>query len=161
MNGKVGAMLAGWVLKQHFMGVLDLFDALLPTADAAWYEPNSPRQPGGPLAGSKRLGVLADLLVPAIMAGYEAHNRDAALVRSLRVFNALLTFAEKNGREAGGLDELDLPKEATTDPFTGEPLKLKLTPQGWLVYSVGKDGTDDGGGTFNEQKDAGLGPPRR
>src|SRR6185503_3655879 len=33
-----------------------------------------------------------------------------------------------------------------TDPFDGRPLRYqKLSPQGYLVYSIGKDRTDDGG----------------
>jgi hypothetical protein len=31
------------------------------------------------------------------------------------------------------------------DPFTGQPLKLKPTAYGVVVYSVGPDGVDDGG----------------
>ena len=31
------------------------------------------------------------------------------------------------------------------DPFSGEPLKYKRTRGGWIVYSVGEDGKDDGG----------------
>jgi len=79
--------------------------------------------------------------------------------RSLRIDNALREFAEKNGREAKGLDELTLAKEATIDPYSGEPLKLKHTPDGWIVYSVMNNGVDDGG-TFIELKDYGLAPPR-
>ncbi len=32
-----------------------------------------------------------------------------------------------------------------TDPFDGQPLRLKHLPDGLVVYSVGTDGTDDGG----------------
>lgn len=32
-----------------------------------------------------------------------------------------------------------------TDPFTGQPLFLKALPDGMAVYSVGRDGKDDGG----------------
>jgi|tagenome__1003787_1003787.scaffolds.fasta_scaffold20479937_2 hypothetical protein len=77
----------------------------------------------------------------------------------LRIYNALTAFAEKNGREAKGLDELGLPKEATIDPFDGTPLKLKHKNDGWIVYTVFSNGVDDGG-TFIDMKDYGLAPPR-
>ena len=88
-----------------------------------------------------------------------AGNRDTARVRSLRVYSDLQRFAEENDREATGLDELSLPKEATIDPFSGKPLIVQNTDAGWLVYSVGADGIDSGG-NFEEHKDAGVGPPR-
>ena len=31
------------------------------------------------------------------------------------------------------LTDLGLPAEATTDPYTGDPLHVKKTPKGWLV----------------------------
>ena len=78
------------------------------------------------------------------------------MIRSLRIFNALQQFAEKNGREATGLAELELPKSAMIDPFSGKPLIVKHTDDGWLVYSVMENGVDDGGNF--EEKDRGLRP---
>jgi hypothetical protein len=103
--------------------------------------------------------VLADLLLPALEAAISAANRDTAFARSLRVYSDLQHFAEENDREATGLVELSLPKEATIDPFSGRPLIVQNTNAGWLVYSVGADGIDDGG-NFDEHKDVGVGPPR-
>jgi hypothetical protein len=31
------------------------------------------------------------------------------------------------------------------DPFDGQPLRMAAGPEGLLLYSVGKDGVDDGG----------------
>ena len=31
------------------------------------------------------------------------------------------------------------------DPCSGEPLRYRCTGDGWLLYSVGYDGRDDGG----------------
>ena len=59
---------------------------------------------------------------------------------------------ERSGR-------LSLPKEATIDPFSGEPLKLKHTDDGWVIYTVMQNGIDDGG-DFKDQKDYGLAPQR-
>jgi hypothetical protein len=38
------------------------------------------------------------------------------------------------------------------DPFTGEPLKLKATADGVVVYSVGPDGADDGGAPLTDDQ---------
>jgi hypothetical protein len=38
-------------------------------------------------------------------------------------------------------------------------LILKHTDGGWIVYSVGRDGQDDCG-SFKDQKDCGVGPPK-
>jgi hypothetical protein len=32
-----------------------------------------------------------------------------------------------------------------TDPFDGAPLRYRLLPRGYEIYSVGADGHDDGG----------------
>ena len=77
------------------------------------------------------------------------------MLRALRIFNALTQFRDKHGREARGLEELSLPKEATIDPFNGEPLKLKMTDDGWIIYSVARNGVDDGG-NFKDLNDYGI-----
>ena len=55
------------------------------------------------------------------------------------------------------LGDLGLPSDATTDPFDGEPLRVKNAPRGWMVYSVGRNGVDDGG-QFEHAADVGVGP---
>ena len=81
------------------------------------------------------------------------------MLRSLRAFNALQRYAEEHGAEAAGLADLQLPAEATVDPFTGKPLIAKSVDGSWSVYSVGKDGVDDGG-EFATPKDFGVGPSK-
>jgi hypothetical protein len=79
-------------------------------------------------------------------------------MRALRILNALQTFEEAQGREASGLANLGLPADATVDPYSGQPLLLRHTDDGWIVYSVGQNKRDDGG-TLNEQRlDVGIGP---
>jgi hypothetical protein len=55
------------------------------------------------------------------------------------------------------LDDLDLPGDAKTDPFTDEPLIVKRLAEGWLIYSVGDDLKDDGGDLIGSD-DVGVGP---
>lgn len=145
-----------WPVKRHFVGALEYIDPQLTLIETSWPRLNrSFGRTGAPERSG--LGPLADLLAPAIQAAYGAERKIVGVMRSLRVFNALCAFAEKNGREAKGLEELGLPREATIDPFSGEPLKLKHTDEGWIVYSVMTNGVDDGG-DFKDLKDYGLAP---
>lgn len=84
-----------------------------------------------------------------------------AAIRCLRVLNALQTHMSPGSDTIPKLTELGLPPETTTDPFNGEPLHVKKTPQGWLVYSVGWNFKDDGGklDAPNNTGDVGIGPP--
>lgn len=38
------------------------------------------------------------------------------------------------------------------DPMDGKPLKFRPRPKGFVVYSIGEDGTDDGGTEFTPGK---------
>ncbi|MGA2254940.1 MAG: hypothetical protein ABSG53_09780 [Thermoguttaceae bacterium] len=86
-----------------------------------------------------------------------------ARIRSLRVLNALQTHVPAGINDVPKLTDLGLPAEAITDPYTGEPLHVKRTPQGWLVYSVGPNFRDDGGKLGDpgdpDAGDVGVGPP--
>ena len=42
------------------------------------------------------------------------------------------------------------PARVPIDPFSGQPLRLKLDGKDLVLYSVGPDGTDDGGAPWNE-----------
>jgi hypothetical protein len=150
--------LVGWPVRSYGVGVLDALDEQLALAAHPWEEIRDQFGPANAPPPSSGHGVLADLLVPALKAAFQAHARSVALSRALRIDNALRQFAEKNGREAKGLEDLDLPKEAMIDPYSGQPLKLKHTEDGWLIYSVMENGIDDGG-DFKELKDCGLAPP--
>jgi hypothetical protein len=102
-------------------------------------------------------GVFAMQVFPAVEAVHEAQVRNRALARSLRVLNAIQAREPWPDGAAPELSELGLPAEATIDPYTGDPLHVKRLPQGWMVYSVGKDFTDDGG-KLDDYSDVGLGP---
>jgi hypothetical protein len=146
-----------WTVKRFSIGVLDYFDVEIKAVGRPWLEMHHevgrrqvPQEPSG-------YGVLADLLIPATQAAYDADARTTATLRALRIFNALTQYRDEHGREASGLDDLSLPKEATIDPFSGEPLLLKHTDDGWIIYSVMTNGVDDGG-DFKDQKDWGVAP---
>jgi hypothetical protein len=155
-SGPLGAPLGRLLLSRHRDGVLDYYDEILNIIDAPWYIGNSQFSTIGAYAPA-RFGPLAATLSPSFQAVYDAHNRDVAVMRSLRIFMALRQFAESNGRDASGLAELKLPRGVTIDPFDGQPLRLKHTPEGWIVYTVYRDRKDDGG-DFSGLNDRGVAP---
>ncbi len=149
----------GWLMKSFQVGALDAMQEYIQLAGRPWCEVRQEFEPVNLQARSKKHGMLAALLEPGLQTAFEAHARSLVVARGLRIDNALIAFAEKNGREATGLDELGLPREATIDPYSGKPLKLKHTESGWIVYSVMSNGVDDGG-NFIKLKDYGLAPPK-
>lgn len=83
-------------------------------------------------------------------------DRLTAEVRCLRIVAAM---AKWNAYDSE-LDALGLPQDCLVDPFDGNRLRVKRTPKGRIVYSVGANLFDDGG-DFHEAKDVGLQPAQR
>jgi len=106
------------------------------------------------------LATLASLLEPALNSAREAAERTRAVSRALRVLNALQARGPAARDREPKVGELDLPAQATVDPFSGEPLLMKRLPEGWMVYSVGSNLIDDGG-DLNQRADVGVGPIAR
>jgi hypothetical protein len=146
-----------WQLKRYQSGVLDAMDEFLKLAERPWDEVRAKFGRADSPAPPSPHGKMADLLMPALHAVFHANARDLAVSRSLRIYNALQRFAHENGREAKGLEELRLPEAATIDPYSGQPLLLKRTAEGWVIYSVMDNGVDDGG-DFMGRKDYGVAP---
>lgn len=156
--------MVGWPMKSFYLGAIDLYDEQLQLAGRSWYEIQDRLGPRNKATGAWNsqpaatgYGVLADLLLPSLRAAYDANSRNLAMLRALRILNALQQYEDQNGHEARGLEDLSLPKEATIDPFSGQPLKLKHTADGWIIYTVMRNGVDDGG-DFTGLKDFGLAP---
>jgi hypothetical protein len=99
---------------------------------------------------------MTDVLQPAIQVARDADYRAVATLRCLGILNTI-TRLEQSGATIAELADLKLPEQLTTDPFTGHRLILKRKPEGWLIYSVGLNGQDDGG-QFDKELDVGLGP---
>jgi hypothetical protein len=82
--------------------------------------------------------------IPAMM-GHELKR-----VAQLEVVKTLVAVERHRLAHAGlpeTLDQLvpDYLAEVPVDPFDGRPLRYRRTDQGFVVYSVGEDGKDDGG----------------
>jgi len=108
------------------------------------------------------LNNITRLIFPAVAKTRQARERVLAQVRCLAVFSALQRTAKVEGEPK--LADLKLPAEITTDPFNGEPLRVKKVGGEWLVYSVGQNLKDDGGDLGGPGKmagpDVGVGPVR-
>jgi hypothetical protein len=141
--------------------LIELFDRFLVKGRQPYREVVSDK--GKATSPGSRLNPLTTvvrLLEPALNMLREPAERTRAMSRSLRVLNAVLVRVAPGSDRAPKLDELGLPRETTTDPFSGEPLRIKKLPEGWMVYSVGSNLVDDGG-KLDGRTDVGVGPISR
>ena len=67
-----------------------------------------------------------------------------ALTAAIRSMIAVELYRRSHGSLPRALSDLD-DAARFTDPMTGEPLHYHRDPQGYVVYSIGGDGLDDGG----------------
>ena len=133
--------------------MVDWFDEQFTLAELPWHQSH---QQFGEVDETK-YSILIQLMGPATKSALDAFHRNIAMLRCLRILNAAGAYHDKNGRQPTTLADLELPAEATLDPFNGKPLVIRSTEAGWLIYSVYNNGTDEGG-VFKKQEDIGLGP---
>jgi hypothetical protein len=78
-----------------------------------------------------------------------AHLRYAAQAQAARAAIAVMRHRLAHGVLPQTLADIDPAfwPEDMDDPFTGEPLHYRQTNNGFMVYSVGENGKDDGGST--------------
>jgi hypothetical protein len=149
-----------WLPPQMTNDLLDFYEVLIPLANRPWHLSheaiNQLATTGGSGPATFASATPIQLLLPAISAAYEAENRSLATLRALRIVNHLTAYAQDDGRQATGLSDLDLAPAKVEDPFSGRPMRVKLTDSGWVVYSVFKNGVDDGG-DLEPARDWGLG----
>ncbi len=81
------------------------------------------------------------MIYPTIQMSRGVANKKLTLVRCLR----LLIELNLQMNEQPALEDIHLPKSAVTDPISGNPLVFRKLDNGWLVYGVGRNNTDDGG----------------
>jgi hypothetical protein len=90
--------------------------------------------------------------LPSLVGLTEGAARTTAQARCLRIVNAM----SRRGDFNANLESLNLPADCLVDPFDGKRLKVKETPEGPIVYSIGGDFKDGGG--VNASQDSGLWP---
>jgi hypothetical protein len=107
---------------------------------------------GGKTAGKAFGDVLASMLVPAVRKVQQAHDRCTQVERNLHVAFAMAAYHADNNRYPEKLADL-APKYLTAVPddlFNGKALIYKPSEKGYLFYSVGPNGIDDGGRWYND-----------
>jgi hypothetical protein len=84
----------------------------------------------------------------------EAWLRPETTARLLLVDLALRSYYAEHGRWPDGLEELgsDYLADMPDDPHSSRPLIYRRTADGFLLYSIGFDGQDNGG-TFGSPTD--------
>ena len=90
---------------------------------------------------------VSGLLVPAFTRALKEELKGRALLRAAATALAVDRYRLKHGAWPESLADLapDFADPVPADPFTGGELGYAQTGDGVVVYSVGKDGTDDGG----------------
>jgi hypothetical protein len=97
--------------------------------------------------------VLIGLLMPAFFSALDAEDRNLACQAMTQVVFALAAYRADRGAYPADLAAL-VPKYLPTmpeDPFSGGPLRYKREESGFLLYSVGPNGNDDGGRTWGDE----------
>jgi hypothetical protein len=68
----------------------------------------------------------------------------AASIRSIRGAIAAHAYRDAHGAWPTTIQQAALPAAALVDPFTGSPLRYRVSGDELAIYSVGPDGKDDG-----------------
>ena len=109
------------------------------------------KEPGKIL--SQAIGdVLMGLLMPAVRKVQSAHDRARQTDANLAVAFALAAFHAERGRYPAKLADLapDYLTKIPGDIFSGKGLIYKPTEKGYLLYSVGQNGKDEGGRWYDD-----------
>ncbi|HVS39895.1 MAG TPA: hypothetical protein VMS17_30335, partial [Gemmataceae bacterium] len=103
-------------------------------------------------AGKAIGDVLICLLVPAVSKVQNAYDRDDQVQRNVQIAFALAAYRRDHGSYPAKLDDL-APKylpAVPNDIFSGGPLVYHPSDKGYLFYSVGVNGRDEGGRSFED-----------
>jgi hypothetical protein len=97
--------------------------------------------------GERMGNILIALLLPAMQKIQDAMDRIEQSQRNLHVAVALAAYRADSGRYPAGLAELapEYLPSVPNDIFSGGPLIYRPEKDGYLLYSVGINGQDDGG----------------
>jgi hypothetical protein len=102
----------------------------------------------GMLPPGNRFYIISRIILPALS---RAFTRDADAVARLRVAQAVLAV-ERFRLSHGGVLPSSLEELVPTylssvpaDPYDGKPLRFKRSDSSYVIYSIGSDGTDNGG----------------
>lgn len=97
--------------------------------------------------GKTHFYILSSMLLPAMSKAVVTDAGCFARLRLAKTAVAVERFRLANGRYPDSMEEVvpGFISVLPTDPFSGQPLRYKRIAKGYVVYSVGADGRDDGG----------------
>ncbi len=104
----------------------------------------------GPVVAKSIANTLMSLLAPAIRKLSAAQERALQVADNVLIAFALAAYQKDHGKYPERLTDLAptyLP-QVPKDLFSDQPLIYRRTAQGYLLYSVGPNGQDDGGQSF-------------
>ena len=90
---------------------------------------------------------LARITVPALASAAASFDRLIAQVDVCEMALALKRYKARNGAYPEALEAIapTFGRAMPMDPFDGQPYRYRRQEEGFIVYSVGQNGTDDGG----------------
>lgn len=91
--------------------------------------------------------ILVGLLTPAVLKAQTAHDKAEQMQRNVRLAFALAVYESEHGRYPEHLNQL-VPEYLTALPkdlFSDKPMIYRPKEDGYLLYSVGPNGEDEGG----------------
>lgn len=99
-------------------------------------------------ASEKFSDVIITLMTPALDKVCDGHDRAEQLYRLTVTAFALEAYRAERGRYPDKCERLvpEYLPEVPGDLFGDRPPRYRRTPDGYLLYSVGPNGEDDGGG---------------
>jgi len=91
--------------------------------------------------------ILSALLLPALGNAVIREADELACIRATQTAVAIERFRLVHGQLPENLNELvpQFLSAVPSDPFDGAPLRYHRLAKGYVIYSVGRDGHDDGG----------------
>jgi hypothetical protein len=91
--------------------------------------------------------ILSSMLLPALRSAIIKEANGLAQVRTAQAALAVERFRLVHGQLPENLNELvpQFLSAVPSDPFDGAPLRYHRLAKGYVIYSVGADGHDDGG----------------
>ncbi len=91
--------------------------------------------------------LVSQALLPALSRAWQAQARHEATIDLMQMGLLLEQYQGQHGSYPQGLDAIapGLGGELPVEPYTGEPYHYEASDDGFLLYSVGDNLTDDGG----------------
>jgi hypothetical protein len=107
---------------------------------------------GKPAITQTMSDLFISLFVPALQSAIASEGRTIQRMRNLELAFALEMWRVENNSYPDSLEKL-VPKQIADVPndlFNGKPLKYERTTEGYRFYSVGQNGQDDEGRSFDD-----------